>query len=363
MHKRIGDYGIEIGEMRKGRLNRISDVAGVMVGHCTVEEGDSRTGVTFISPSVANPFSRKLPAAVFVLNGFGKSLGLMQVEELGCIETPIFLTNTLNVGLVHDAAVGYMIERCEKEGISLRSVNPIVMECNDSRINDIRKRVLGAAEVAAAVADARADFAEGDVGAGRGMVCHGLKGGIGSASRLFSLEGKDYTLGVLALTNHGRLADLRIGGRAIGQEIAEKMKAREDTREDTREAARDALAAPDKGSVILVFATDAPLSDRQIGRVIKRGSVGLARLGSFIGHGSGEVFLGFSTAYSIPGAADEGRAGRDILTIPILREEKIDVLFRAAAECAEEAVLNSMAAAAPSIGIGGYSCASLSSFI
>ncbi|MDP2790302.1 MAG: P1 family peptidase, partial [Rectinemataceae bacterium] len=312
------------------------------------------TGVTFISPSVENPFSRKLPAAVFVLNGFGKSLGLMQVVELGCIETPIFLTNTLNVGLVHDAAVGYMIERCEKDGLDLRSVNPIVMECNDSRINDIKKRAVGASEVAAAVADARADFAEGDVGAGRGMVCHGLKGGIGSASRLFSLDGKDYTLGLLALTNHGRLADLRIGGRAIGREIAEKLK-----------DGVDVAAAPDKGSVILIFATDAPLSDRQIGRVIKRGSVGLARLGSFIGHGSGEVFLGFSTAWSVSGAAGAGAptAPSDILSVPMVREEKLDMLFRAAAECAEEAVLNSMAAAAPSTGLGGYRCASLSSFI
>ena len=354
MRKRIGDYGIEIGEMRKGRLNRISDVAGVSVGHCTVDDGDSKTGVTFISPSVANPFSRKLPAAVFVLNGFGKSLGLMQVEELGCIETPIFLTNTLNVGLVHDAAVGYMIERCEKEGLDLRSVNPIVMECNDSKLNDIKKRVVGAAEVAAAVVDASADFAEGDVGAGRGMVCHGLKGGIGSASRLFSLDGKDYALGVLALTNHGRLADLRIGGRTIGHEIAEKLK-----------ASVDAAAAPDKGSVILIFATDAPLSDRQLGRVIRRGSVGLARLGSFIGHGSGEVFLGFSTAWSVSGVAGAGApaATSDIFTVPMVKEERLDIIFRAAAECTEEAVLNSMAAAAPAKGLGGYTCASLSSFI
>jgi D-aminopeptidase len=369
MRKRIGDYGIEIGEMRKGRLNRISDVAGVSVGHCTVEAGDNRTGVTFVSPSVANPFSRKLPAAVFVLNGFGKSLGLMQVEELGCIETPIFLTNTLNVGLVHDAAVGYMIERCEKEGLDLRSVNPIVMECNDSKLNDIRNRVVGAAEVAAAVGDARADFAEGDVGAGRGMVCHGLKGGIGSASRLFSLDGKDYALGVLALTNHGRLADLTIAGKAIGREIAKKLESDEASASAKAEAA---AAAPDKGSVILIFATDAPLSDRQLGRVIRRGSVGLARLGSFIGHGSGEVFLGFSTAYSVSGKAGSGAAAAgnaagtvsgDILTIPMMREERLDILFRAAAESTEEAVLNSMAAAAPATGPDGYSCASLSSFI
>ena len=341
MQKRIRDYGIEIGEMKAGRLNKISDVEDVLVGHCTIDTDANKTGVTFISPSTANPFSRKLPAAAFVLNGFGKSQGLLQIEELGCIETPIFLTNTLNVGLVHDAAVGYMIERCEKDALELRSVNPIVMECNDSNLNDIKRRAVRAEHVKRAVADARKDFPEGDVGAGKGMICHGLKGGIGSASRIFTLGGREFTLGVVALTNHGRLGDLTIAGQPIGREIMKK---------------REAVNNEDKGSVILIFATDAPLSSRQLKRVIKRGSVGLARLGSFIGHGSGEVFLGFSTAQSVSGDSD-------ILEISMVREERLELLFRAAAESTEEAVLNSMVCASSVTGFKGFRCESLAGYM
>ncbi|HWR11308.1 MAG TPA: P1 family peptidase [Rectinemataceae bacterium] len=341
MQKRLRDYGIEIGEMRRGKLNKISDVRGVLVGHCTIDADANKTGVTFISPSTANPFSRKLPAAAFVLNGFGKSLGLLQIEELGSIETPIFLTNTLNVGLVHDAAVGYMIDRCEKDAVELRSVNPIVMECNDSNLNDIKHRVVRAEHVEQAVADIREDFPEGDVGAGKGMICHGLKGGIGSASRMFSLGGAEFTLGVVALTNHGRLGDLTVAGQPLGREILKK---------------REAIDNEDKGSVILVFATDAPLTSRQLKRVIKRGSVGLARLGSFIGHGSGEVFVGFSTAYSVS-------SENDIVEISMVREERLELLFRAAAECAEEAVLNSMVCASSITGFKGFRCESLAGYM
>jgi len=360
--KRISDFGVEIGAMRKGRLDKISDVEGVLVGHCSIDTATHKTGVTYIEPGAGNPFARKLPAAAFVLNGFGKSMGLIQIEELGCIETPLFMTNTLNVGLVHDAAVGRMIERCEKDGIELRSVNPIILECNDSNLNDIRARAVKAEHVARAIADARADFAEGDVGAGKGMICHGLKGGIGSASRTFELGGKTYTLGILALTNHGRLPDLAVGGKPIGRAIAAAQAARA-AEADAGASAASAIAAaaaiadaPDRGSVILVYATDAPLSSRQIGRVIKRGSVGLARLGSFIGHGSGEVFVGFSTAYSVSGDSD-------ILPVAMVREEKLDVLFRAAAECAEESVLNAMVCAGAVTGFRGRRCESLASYM
>ncbi len=364
--KRISDFGVEVGAMKKGRLNKITDVEGVLVGHCSIDTETHKTGVTYIAPSTANPFARKLPAAAFVLNGFGKSMGLIQIEELGCIETPLFMTNTLNVGLAHDAAVGQMIERCEKDGIELRSVNPIILECNDSNLNDIRERAVKAEHVALAIADARADFAEGDVGAGKGMICHGLKGGVGSASRTFELDGKTFTLGVLALTNHGRLPDLAIGGKPIGRAIAAAQAAAPEARSAksarTAEAAAGVSAAsaiadaPDRGSVILVYATDAPLSSRQIGRVIKRGSVGLARLGSFIGHGSGEVFVGFSTAYSVSGDSD-------ILPVAMVREEKLDVLFRAAAECAEESVLNAMVCAGAVTGFRGRRCESLASYM
>lgn len=347
--RRISEFGVEIGAMKKGRLNKISDVEGVLVGHCTIDTETHKTGVTVIEPCAGNPFARKLPAAAFVLNGFGKSAGLIQVEELGCVETPLFLTNTLNIGLVHDAAVGAMVARCEKDGIELRSVNPIVLECNDSNLNDIRERAVKAEHVEKAIADAGADFAEGDVGAGKGMICHGLKGGVGSASRVFELDGRTYTLGMLALTNHGRLPDLAIGGKPIGRAIAAAQAA--------EAAAAAAIAdAPDRGSVILVYATDAPLSSRQIKRVIKRGSVGLARLGSFIGHGSGEVFVGFSTAYSVSGDSD-------IIPTAMVREEKLDVLFRAAAECAEESALNAMVCAGAVTGFRGRRCESLASYM
>jgi len=349
MGKRIAEYGLRVGEMRRGRGNRLSDVPGVAVGHCTLDSGRSRTGVTVVMPSVSNPFARKLPAAAFVLNGFGKSLGLVQVEELGSLETPIFLTNTLNVGLVHDAAVGYMIDRCEAEGEELRSVNPVVLECNDSSLSDIRERPVREEHVRRAIEAACEDFALGDVGAGKGMTCHGLKGGIGTASRIVELGGREYVLGLLVLANHGRLADLAVAGRPVGREILARRAAGE-------AGPGDALGdAPDKGSAILVYATDAPLDSRQLGRVLRRGSVGLARLGSYIGHGSGEVFVGFSTANAI---TVEG----DLRQIEAVNESRLDRFFRAAAECAEEAVLDSMACASAVIGWRGNRVESLAEY-
>lgn len=181
--KRIRDHGIVIGEYPTGPLNKISDVPGVLVGHATLDDERHKTGVSVILPGPENPFLRKPVAAAFVLNGFGKTLGLVQIQELGTIETPIALTNTLNVGRIHDAMVGYMIDRCQRDGVRLTSVNPVVCECNDAGLNDIQRRDLGPEHLLRAIDDARADFAEGDVGCGKGMVCHSLKGGVGSASR------------------------------------------------------------------------------------------------------------------------------------------------------------------------------------
>ena len=316
---RARDYLGPLGEIPTGNRNKITDVPGVTVGHCTVDTPEHKTGVTVLLPCPENPFSHKLPAAAFVLNGFGKSLGLVQIEELGTLETPIALTNTLNVGLVHDALVEYMLGRCETEGITLRSVNPVVCECNDGGLNHIQRRAVGREQVFAALASAGPDFDEGDVGAGKGMVCHGLKGGIGSASRILEFDGNRYTVGVLALANHGRMGDLTIQGRNIGAQLEQAKAARES----------------DVGSCIVVLATDLPLDSRQLGRVAKRTSVGLARLGSFIGHGSGEIFVAFSTANPI--LSQEESALR---TITAFHEGKLDPVFRAAAECAEEAVLN-----------------------
>jgi len=333
MQKRIDEWGVCVGHMPKGKRNKITDVPGVTVGHCTIEEEPYRTGVTVILPGAENPFYAKPVAAGFVLNGYGKSLGLVQVEELGVLETPIALTNTLNVGLVHDALVQLSLERSHAEGRCLTSVNPIVLECNDGKLSDIAGRPVSLAHVRAAMADAREDFQEGSVGAGRGMICHGLKGGIGSASRVVELDGERYTVGLLVMANHGHLRDLMIGGAPVGLGIQERMKAE---------------SGPERGSVIAVVATDLPVDSRQLGRVLRRAPVGLARLGSHIGHGSGEIMLGFTTRNTMP--FEEGPA---VCARAVLREDLLDHAFRAVIECCEEATLNAMICAETTIGYKG----------
>lgn len=330
---------LNIGKMEHGPRNNIADVPGVQVGHCTVDNDRHKTGVTVVMPCEDDLFQNKMVAACHVLNGFGKTAGLMQIQELGTLETPIALTNTLNVGLVHDAMVEYLCQQAEHNGYSIRSVNPVVCECNDASLNDIRHRAVGQAEVFSAVEHACADFEQGDVGAGKGMTCHDLKGGIGSSSRIIGIGEKKYTLGILALTNHGSLTDLTIGGQNIGLDIERQI------REDT----------PDEGSCILIVATDLPVTSRQLGRIIRRCSVGLARLGSFIGHGSGEVFIGFSTANRIPRDAD-------LMDLKCIHESQINKAFRAAAEATEEAVLQSMLHAGTVTGYSGKVRRSLSEF-
>ena len=335
---RAADYGIQVGSLPKGPRNKITDVPGVLVGHATVDTPDHKTGVTVVLPGPQNPFTHKLPAGVVAFNGFGKTAGLMQLQELGTLETPIALTNTLNVGLVHDAMVDYMLQRCETEGVSLSSVNPVICECNDSTLNHIAERCVGREQVFSAFASAGQDFDEGDVGGGKGMICHGLKGGIGSASRTLEFEGKTYTLGILVQSNHGVLSDLTVGGVNIGADLSKEVA--------TRKA--------DQGSIISILATDLPLDARQLTRVARRVSVGLARLGSYIGHGSGEVFLAFSTANPF-----EVESKHAVRMISAFHEENMDAPFRAAAECAEEAVLNSMLTAHTVVGYKGHKVWSL----
>ena len=330
---------LKIGKMEHGNLNSIADVPGVTVGHCTVDNDRHKTGITVVMPCGDDIFKNKMVAACHVLNGFGKTAGLMQIQELGTLESPIALTNTLNVGLVHDALVEYLCRTAEEKGYAIRSVNPVVAECNDASLNDIRHRAIGQEEVFTAIESACVAFAQGDVGAGKGMTCHDLKGGIGSSSRLIPIGGNTYTLGVLALTNHGSLTDLTIGGENIGMEIEQKIK------EDT----------PDEGSCILILATNLPVTSRQLERIIRRCSVGLARLGSFIGHGSGEVFIGFSTANRIPLEAD-------FMDIKSIHESHINEAFRAAAEATEEAVMQSMLHAKTVTGYSGKVRRSLTDF-
>ena len=342
--KRVADFGIHTGRMARGPLNRITDVGGVRVGHATVLDGAHRTGVTVIVPCEDNPFTRKLVAAAHVQNGFGKTCGLVQIDELGELETPIALTNTLNVGRVSDALITLAAERCRAERIPLRSVNPVVGETNDSRLNAILDRPVGLAEVRRAIETADVLFEEGDVGAGAGTVCHGLKGGIGSASRMFSVAGQPYTLGVLVQSNHGCLEELTVDGRRVGREIL---------------AARGGPAAgEDRGSVMVVLATDLPVTDRQLRRILRRTAAGLARCGSYFGHGSGDVMVGFSTANRIPSGGMDA-----VRTVEVVTEHTLERAFLAAAEATEEAVLNSLTAASPVRAADGTLYDSLSNWL
>ena len=337
--RRISGYGVQVGSLKPGPRNKITDVPGVRVGHCTLDEGPLRTGVTVIEPGGGNPFFAKPVAAVHVLNGYGKSLGLMQIQELGVLETPIALCGTLNVGLVHDALVQLMLERCAGGGKHITSINPVVCECNDGKLSDIAQRPVRLEHVRAATEGAGVDFAEGSVGAGRGMICHGLKGGIGSASRIVKMDGVAYTVGLLALANHGRMADLMIAGKPAGRAAHALLHPQE---------------TPERGSIIMVIATDLPVDSRQLGRILSRASVGLARLGSYIGHGSGEVMVGFTTANTMP--FEEGPA---VIATRILREDLLDEAFRAVAECCEEAVLNALVCAETTVGYQGDRVVSL----
>ncbi len=349
---RIRDFGITIGNLPTGPRNAISDVAGVTVGHTTIDTPRHQTGVTVILPSPGNVFSEKLPAASFVLNGFGKSQGLLQIDELGSLETPIALTNTLNVGLVHDALVEYTLQRCQAEHVPALSVNPVVCECNDCRLNDITERAVTKEDVLSAAECASADFSQGAVGAGRGTVSFGFKGGIGSSSRVISLDGQDYTVGVLVQSNMGRTEDLLVGGERVGRFVRER-------------ASDPSLSLPgpgetpeDQGSIIMVVATDLPASDRQLRRICKRAAVGLVRCGSYLGHGSGDIMVAFSTAYTLPGEEDPA-----VVTVPYLNENLMEKAFRAAAEGCEEAILNSLAAADPVTGFDGTVCGTLAPWL
>ena len=318
-----------------GPTNQITDVKGVSVGHVTIDhpEKDVHTGVTAILPHQGSLFQEKVMAGVSVINGFGKSAGLVQVEELGTIESPIVMTNTLSVGTALTASVKYMLERNEDIGVKTGTVNCVVTECNDGSLSDIRRLyvteqdVLDALENAELAGTEKAGFAEGAVGAGRGMKCMGLKGGIGSASRIISCDGEDYTLGALVLSNFGVKGNLRIDGQLIGM-----------GREYTEE----------KGSIIILLATDIPLSERQLKRVAKRATVGLARTGSYLGNGSGDIAIAFTTANKIPHYAES-----DILDMKMFADAAIDKVFEATAEAVEEAVISSLWHAEGMTGIRG----------
>ncbi|SDY02320.1 D-aminopeptidase [Collimonas sp. OK242] len=315
-----------IGRLPAGPLNAISDVAGVTVGHATLAQGALQTGVTVIRPHQGDPFRDKVPAAATVFNGFGKSIGLVQVQELGLLETPIALTNTLSVGSVATAQIISAIQANPEIGRSDPTVNPLVFECNDGYLNDIQAMAISAAHYQQALANAAPEFAQGAVGAGRGMSCFDLKGGIGSASRHATIGDLQYCVGALVLANFGKLAALTLAGKHVGDEL---IRLRQSTAE-----------SPEMGSIIMIIATDAPLDARQLGRLATRCGVGLGRTGSIYGHGSGDLALAFSTAQTVP-----YRAGSVLRRSFSLYDNLLDPLFEAVADSTEQAIVNALFAA------------------
>lgn len=322
--KRARDYGVKIGVLPTGKHNAITDVPGVKVGHTTLVQGEQvRTGVTAIIPHEGNVFQEKVPAAVYVGNGFGKLAGTTQVQELGNLETPILLTNTLSVGTGLNAVVDYVLQQPGNEEV--RSVNAVVGETNDGYLNDIRGRHVTEAHVASAIQQAKTGaVAEGNVGAGTGTVCFGFKGGIGTASRALPQNMGGYTVGVLVQTNFGGV--LQLDGVPIGEELgqyyfSQKIKDSAD------------------GSCMIVVATDAPVDARNLERMAKRAMMGLAKTGGIASNGSGDYVIAFSSnaalriPYNSPAKTE---------TVTLLRNDEMSPLFMATIEATEEAIVNSL---------------------
>ena len=317
--------------MKKGRWNLITDVSHVRVGHVTLYEKLNAedticTGVTAILPHGGNLFEQKVPSACFVLNGFGKSVGLVQVEELGLMESPLMLTNTFSVASVLEGTLDYLLQQNPSIGDSTSSLNIVVGECNDSYLNSMRLRAVKPEHAVSAIHNAKhAPFEQGSVGAGKGMICYERKGGIGSSSRITVQDGENFTVGALSLTNFGNAGECRFANWQQDPSIEK----------------------PD-GSVIVVIATDAPVSDRQLKRIAKRASIGLGRTGTHINNGSGDIIIAFSTAYTIPHqfSSPIGDA------IAYVRDDSklMNALFQATIEATEESVYQSLLHAETTVG-------------
>ena len=337
VRRRPRELGLEIGILKPGSNNSITDVSGVLVGHATVQRGDSvRTGVTAILPHSGNLFQEKIPAAVFVGNGFGKLMGVTQIEELGNLESPILLTNTLNTPRVADALIAYMLGLPGNE--NMRSVNVVVGETNDGFLNDIRGRHVGRDEVFAALQEAKpGPVAEGCVGAGTGTVCFGWKGGIGTSSRALPNSAGGYTVGVLVQTNFGGV--LTINGAPVGRELGQF-------------ALQEALPySGSDGSCMIIVATDAPLDARNLKRLAARAMLGLARTGGYASNGSGDYVIAFSTAQENRVAH---RTNAKVQNQLALLNDETSPLFLAVVEATEEAIINSLFMATTTRGFGGH---------
>jgi len=338
--QRARQLGISPGSLSPGPLNAITDVAGVRVGHVTLNDGDGphavRTGVTVILPHEGNLYHQKVMAAVHTINGYGKAIGFEQVREFGQIESPIGLTNTVSVGLVADALIAWAL----RQNPQARSANVVVGECNDGHLNDIRGGHVRREHVWQAVdAAAPGPVAEGNVGAGTGMRCFGFKGGVGTASRRLEAAQGGFTVGALVVANFGQRELLRVDGVPVGRHLA-----------DWEGESPGPSASADEGSIMMVVATDAPLTGRQLSRLAKRAGLGLARTGSAGGHTSGDFCIAFSTANRTP-----------LVTRGLTRQvealvetgEAFNPLFQAAVEAVEEAILNALCAAETMTGRDG----------
>ncbi|MFZ3598712.1 P1 family peptidase [Streptomyces sp. BH104] len=339
------DLGIAPGTLPPGPANSLTDVRGVRVGHLTLHHDDgpqpARTGVTVVVPAADSVFRHKPAAGLEVVNGFGKAAGLSQIDELGVLETPLALTNTLGVGAAFEGLARHALQGHPEIGVSTGTVNPVVFECNDGWLNDIRGLLVRPGHVLDALASAsEGPVAEGAVGAGTGMVSFGWKAGIGSNSRMVDAgDGSRFTVGVLVLANFGRAADLTVLGAPVGRHLTPES------------AAQQAEFARGAGSCVVLIATDAPADARQLRRIAKRGSVGLARTGSIIQHGSGEYALAWSTTHRTPHVPSG-----PVRTSPALSEDGplMDLMFRAVAEATEESVLGSLFAAHAVTGVRGH---------
>lgn len=322
--QRLRDLNTEIGVLPTGTMNAITDVEGVKVGHSSLIKGDSvHTGVTAILPHSGNIFQQKVPAAIYIGNGFGKLVGSSQVQELGNLETPVILTNTLNVATAMDAVIKYTLEQEGNENVY--SVNAVVGETNDGFLNDIRGQHLTTENVFYAIENATTDNTEeGNVGAGTGTVAFGFKGGIGTASRKLPKSMGGYTLGVLVQSNFGGV--LQIAGAPVGKKLQQF-------------SFRDKLMNNADGSCMIVVATDAPLDSRNLERLAKRAFLGIAKTGGIVSNGSGDYVIAFSTSekvrvpYKVKG---------DTQSLEVVPNDLMSPLFMAAIEATEEAILNSL---------------------
>jgi D-aminopeptidase len=346
---RARDLGIALGRFKAGRWNAITDVAGVKVGHSTIirgapgplvpGRGPVRTGVTAILPNPANVFEERVVGGGFILNGAGEVSGLTQLMEWGLIETPIFLTNTLSVGAVSDAAVKWMVERFPGIGAEHDVIIPLVGECDDSWLNDVAGRHVHEEHVAEALRTASdGPVPEGNVGGGTGMITCDFKAGIGTSSRKLPEALGGYTVGVLVMSNFGVMRQLRVGGLPVGEVLEARY----------REIPR---RGQDYGSIIAVIATDAPLITHQLNRLAKRAALGVGRVGSTAMHGSGEIVLAFSTANQVP-----RETRKMVYRMKILLDARLDPLYEACIDATEEAILNALCMARDMEGANGNVC-------